>query len=33
MNAALEYVRPGTIKTSSSPAVSTGEANVVDTTF
>jgi hypothetical protein len=33
MNAALEQVRPGTIKTASSPAVSTGEANVVYTTF
>jgi hypothetical protein len=33
MNAALEQVRPGTIKTASSPAVSTGEANMADTAF
>jgi hypothetical protein len=31
MTAALEQVRPGTIKTASSPAVSTGDANTVDT--
>jgi hypothetical protein len=29
--AALEYVRPGTIKAASTPAVSTGDANTVDT--
>jgi hypothetical protein len=29
--AALEYVRPGSIKAASTPAVSTGDANTVDT--
>lgn len=33
MNAALEQVRPGTIKTARSPAVSTGSANVQHTAF
>lgn len=33
MDAALEMVRPGTIKTAGSPAAGTGEANVMDTAF
>lgn len=31
MFAALEHVRPGSVKVASTPAVNTGEANTVDT--